>query len=182
MGSLVSACGELGRAGRFEDANFEGLEGEGAVLIGVPVHRGEGGREGLRDGEGAALLRGELKGGSEVEVERLWLCGRIAEGDDPAVRAPRGPSINLQLAGIAADPVNILENGGVVAGPASGFGEDVPVGGGEEGWRDVHFLQLCAATEKGEDLVGEVVMGIGAEVFGLLREDHAVEHEGIEGE
>lgn len=61
----------------------------------------------------------QLEGFGDVHVEGLCRCGWIAEGEDAFARAPCGPSIDLQLVWIAADPVNIFEGFSVGAAPAS---------------------------------------------------------------
>ena len=68
------------------------------------------------------------------------------------------------------------------AAPPGGFGERVPVRGGEQRGGDVHLLQLCAAAEVRVDFVGEIIVRIGGEVLGKLGVDEAVEHERVEGE
>ena len=52
----------------------------------------------------------EFEGFGYVDSEGLGLGGGVAEGEDAFARAPCGPTADLQLVGVAADPVNILES------------------------------------------------------------------------
>src|SRR5580692_9670444 len=61
----------------------------------------------------------QLEGFGDVHAEGLRCCGGIAEGEDAFARAPCGPSVDLQLVGVAADPVDVLEGLSVCAAPAS---------------------------------------------------------------
>ena len=117
-----------------------------------------------------------------IDVKVLCGGGGVAKSEDTFAGGPGGPAVDFQLVGIAADPVDVFEGIGVGAAPAGCFGQRVPVGGCEELGCDVHLLELGAGAEVGVDFVGEVVVGVGGEVFGVLRVDDAVEHEGVDGE
>src|SRR5579864_1533582 len=53
--------------------------------------------------------------------ELLRMIAGISERKDCFVRRPGCPAIHLQLSGVAADPMRVLENGGVGAGPLCGL-------------------------------------------------------------
>src|ERR1700761_5831751 len=104
------------------------------------------------------IFRLQFEGLGDVYFKCLRLFRWVTQCDDAFARTPRGPSVDLQLVGIAADPMSVLEGISGRAAPACRFGECVPVGWGQELGSDVHLLQLRTVSEVGVNLVGEVVI------------------------
>ena len=126
---------------------------------------------------GVRGVRRQFENILQLEGDCLLLVAGIAQHEDSLLRRPRSPSVDLEPCRIAADPVCVFENVGIGARPLGGFGEVIPVGVGEQGWGDVHLLELGAGTEVRMDLVAEIVAWILVELLVALRKNHAVEHQ-----
>src|SRR6476646_1132291 len=65
---------------------------------------------------------GQLERPRDVDRDRLRLVARIPQRQDPATRGPGGVTVYLELARVAAEPMRIAQDVGILARPLRRFG------------------------------------------------------------
>jgi len=106
----------------------------------------------------------QLEGLSDIAGELLRLGTGIAQRQNSFFRRPGRPTINLQPARIAADPMRIDKCRCILPRPLRSFGQHIPIRLAKQRRSDIQLLQLRAGSEVRVDLVGEVVAWIGGKM------------------
>lgn len=145
-GGCLPACGLAG----FQDQYFKSLELENLRLPGCQYDCAGCRRVFARSVESIPCCRagGKLECFSNIQGDLRAVRGWIAQYENSRIVVPGCPSIDLPPGGIAADPVGVTQNGGVIVGPFRGAGQHIPIVVIQEMRRNVKFLQLCACSEE----------------------------------